>query len=395
MRAFTTMTLLAAALAGCPRQQQRPPPDEEERRSFTANLADGIVVPRLVGIATKASALREAVDALAAANGVDGPQRDAARAAWRAAMDVWQELDVMHLGPAGGPQTPTGGFTGGQGLRDRIYAWPVALTNTCAIDSFILADSFGQDGWIDDRLTSQIGLGALEYVLFAGDDNGCPSTESMNTQGTWTALGTPEVKKRRARYGAVLAADVESRVAALHDAWTAEGGFATTLRTAGAEGSAFPTAQQALDETYAALFIVEVVTKDKKLGLPAGLFAGCEAEACPEKAESRFSRTSKENIARNLVAARLVFTGGGQTGFDDLLIEKDQEQLAIDMTAALDGAIAAVEGFDGTLDDALTTEPARVRALYEQVKVFTDDFKSTFASVLGLRVPQEFAGDND
>lgn len=391
----TVAAPLFAAIGACPVVEDDPP-GEVERRSFTTNVADEIVVPRLERFVTLAAALRVAADAHAASGGDDVADGDAARAAWRDAMNTWQELEVMHLGPAALPP----GFVGAAGMRDRIYAWP--QTNLCALDAQILLGEFEEDGWVETRLPNVVGLAALEYTLFVdGTGNACPDTAGMNTNGTWDALGADEIRSRRARYAAVVAADVEAKAAALRDAWTApDVGFAAQLRNAGEAGSAFATAQQALDEIFAALFAIELVTKDLRLGIPAGVHVDCEAETCPERVESGTSRTSKENVIANLVGTRAVFlgidaNGEDDTGFDDLLRERGADDVAATMTANLDAAIAAARAFEGTIEDALVTEPARVVELHAAVKLFSDDFKSTFPSTLGLRVPDEGAGDND
>jgi predicted lipoprotein len=387
----------AAALvllgAACP--VVGPPPDEAARRSFTTNIVDEIVVPRLELFVQRAASLQTATDALAATGGDGVEERAAAQASWRDAMLVWQGLEALHLGPAGSPAS----FVGGQGLRDRIYAWP--LVNLCAVDQQLVLGEFEERGWVEGRLPNVIGLAVLEYVLFVESDaNACPESVSINADGSWATLGALEIRERRVRISSVLADDVHTLARALRDAWTSAGGFAETLRTAGEPGSLFATAQQALDEVYAALFAVELMTKDKKLGIPSGLHVDCPTDTCPDKAESRFSRTSKENVIENLDATRRVFLGIDRdglddTGFDDLLRERGADDLAATMTTNIDGAIAALRSFEGTLEDALITEPARVQALYQAVKRFTDDFKSTFPSTLGLRVPDEGAGDND
>lgn len=382
-------------------------PGEQQRRAFTANVADHIVVPRIARLVTETGALRDTTAAHDAAAGDDVAARDAARDAWRAAMTTWQELEMLHLGPAGSPAS----FVGGLGLRERVYAWP--QVNLCALDSQVLLGEFRDDGWADTRLPNVIGMSAVEYNLFVeGDGNACPETAGLNADGTWAALGSAEIRARRAGYAAVVAADIAVKAEALQRAWLEdvvdEAGaitapaFATSLRTAGEGGSAFSTAQQALDELYAALFAVELVTKDLRLGVPAGVHIGCENASgiCPERAESIHARASKENIAANLRAVRAVFLGIGadgedDTGFDDLLREKNAGDLASTMTSKLDAALDAATAFDGTLEDALATEPERVIVLHAAVKTFTDDFKSTFASTLGLRVPDEGAGDND
>ena len=105
-------------------------------------------------------------------------------------------------------------------------------------------------------------------------------------------------------------------------------------------------------------------------------------------------------MQENLRITRRIFAGidrngGDGVGFDDLLNDAGAADLATTMLANLDLAIAASEGFDGTFEDALATEPERIHGVYDAVKIFTDDFKSTLASTLGLRVPDEGAGDND
>jgi predicted lipoprotein len=392
------------ALCACPVIDEDPP-GEVQRRKFSTNVTDEIIVPRLTSFAAQAAALRDALAAHDTAGGNDVVSRDAARDAWRAAMATWQELEMLHLGPAASPAT----FVGGLGLRERIYAWP--QINVCALDAQLLAGEFREDGWVDTRLPNVIGLAAVEYTLFVDSDaNGCPDSATMNAAGTWDALGADEIKARRASYASIVADDVAQKAEALRAAWLdgvaaadgvpATAPFAEALRSAGEEGSAFPTAQQALDELYAALFALELVTKDQKLGIPAGVHVGCETATCPERAESRFARTSKENIAANLAVMRAVFlgidrNGVDDTGFDDLLRERGADDLAAAMITNLDVALAAAQGFDGTLEDALLAEPERVVALHGEVKSFTDDLKSSFPSVLGLRVPEEGAGDND
>ncbi len=389
LRSFAC-ALLFVTLAGCPAITP-PLPGEVARRGLTASIADDIVVPALDALASRAAALTSTTAAFSQSSG-DAGARGAAQDAWRETMAVWQSLEVLHLGPAGSPVA----FAGGQGLRDRLYAWP--QVNLCAVDVQLVRNEFEEEGWAAARLPNVIGLAPLEYVLFeGGGGNACPADAGVNADGSWAALGDAEVALRRARMAAVLAADVENSASALRTAWTGETGFAVSLRTAGEAGSLFSTAQQALDEVYAALFAVELLTKDKKLAIPAGLHIDCAAASCPDKAESRFARTSKENVLHNLEATRRVFVGANDdvTGFDGLLVTAGAGELATSMSTNLDAAIAAAAGFDGTFEDALVAEPARVQVVYDAVKLFTDDLKSTFPSTLGLRVPEEGAGDND
>ena len=370
------------------------PADDGDKRAVVVRYVDKLVLPALADMHTAATSLSAAAVAHAATGGVAGPTRDDARAAWLAAMTKWQRLEMMGLGPAGSPAT----FVGGAGLRDLIYAWPQA--NPCGVDQQLVSDVFEEPGWAAARLVNILGLGSLEYVLFSeGEQNACPGSASINRDGLWDALSPAEVADRRARYAAVLAREIAAQVDALSSAWN-EGGFAAELKGAGQGSSRFTSAQNALDQIYAALFAIELATKDKRLGIPAGLHVDCPSDSCPQKAESRYSSTSKDNILANLLAVRAVFIGldaqdAEGVGFDDLLADRGASDLASSMTTHLTAVIDQVTAFDGTLEAALGNEPARVRALYDALKLFTDDLKSTMPSTLGLRVPDEGAGDND
>ena len=50
---------------------------------------------------------------------------------------------------------------------------------------------------------------------------------------------------------------------------------------------------------------------------------------------------------------------------------------------------------EGTLQEALVSDPGSVRDGHAAVKVLTDLLKTEVVTVLSLSVPQEGAGDND
>jgi predicted lipoprotein len=397
---------LVACAASCAPSTTTVPPGEDARRVVLGRLVDAVVLPRLALAEERAAVLVDAAVALDASAGADDGARAAAREAFAALQAVWQQLEVVQVGPAGAPTT----FTGGAGLRDGIHSWP--QVSPCGVDQQVVQNTFTEPGWAAARLVNVVGLPALEALLFRDDDdNACPEAASINAEGTWAALGSPTIVARRATYARVVAEDVLARLRALRAAWT--GGFAEGLRTAGVAGSPFPTAQQALDEVYAALFFVELVTKDRKLAVPAGLHVDCAAAVCPERTESPWARLSLRHVEHNLRGARAVLRGldgdvgvaagddvhavddAADRGMDDLLRDAGHGAAADAIVARLDEAIAAVAGFDGSLEDALVSEPERARALFSTVKAFTDELKGTLPSLLGLRVPDEGAGDND
>ena len=58
-----------------------------------------------------------------------------AQTAWHAAMDRWQEAELLQMGPLAAADTP-----GGLALRDQIYAWP--NVNRCLIDQQLIAKTY-------------------------------------------------------------------------------------------------------------------------------------------------------------------------------------------------------------------------------------------------------------
>lgn len=401
-RIFAGVAALAAAmlvgsLQGCKRNGASGPTDSFDRRAMLAALTTNVILPVYRDARDAAVALKTATAAsLAAVGTADEAARLAdARLAWKTAMLRWQEAEVLRLGPAGDAVD----YTGGLGLRDEIYSWPTV--NACRVDQEIVDAQYRDAGFFDAELVNVYGLDALEYLLFhEGPDNVCPSQTTINSSGSWAALGQAEITRRRADYADAVAGRIVADVQALVGAWEpAEGNFAAQLSTAGQGGSSYGSAHGAVNELFASMFYVELKVKDAKLAVPSGLSPACTATVCPEALESRWADHSTENIAANLRAFRKIFTGGAPgseaaLGFDDFLVELGAPALATEMIAETDAAIAVVDSM-GSFQAALTADRAKAVAAYDAVKVLTDDLKSQFVTVLNLSVPDEGAADND
>ena len=381
------------ALVGCTSAVSAPPAATYDRLALLSGVAS-TVVGELDGFVLKAQALEQAATALAAVRAAATPDADAtalAQGAWRDAMASWQRLEVLQLGPAGLATD----FTGGEGLRDELYSWPVV--SPCRIDQETADKSYEAAGYPAHELVNVYGLDALEYLLFRADPgHDCPP-QSTATQ-SWSTLGEAEVFRRRAAYASKISNALSITAVKLRDAWTAEGGFASKLSNAGAAGSGFASSQEAVNQLYAAMFYADGQIKDAKLGDPAGITPRCTKELCPEYLESPWAGVAKENLVANLQMLRRVLMGaddGSTPGFDDALTAAGAASLAAEIDAASRDAIAAVEAIPGSLKDALTASPASVAAAHAAVKKLTDLLKSQFVTVLNLQVPQEGAADND
>jgi len=339
-----------------------------------------------------AVALDTAVGELAARP--EASTREAARAAYHRALEAWQVVEVMQVGPAARRAMP-----GGADVRDNIYSWP--LVSRCAVEEQLVSRGYASADFPTSPLVNRRGLFPLEYLLFhEGGDTACPASSPVVSGGGWAALSAEELAARKRAYAAVLAADVRRRAGLLVEAWEADkGGFSRTLETAGTGNTVFPTTQAALNALSDAIFYVETEVKDKKLAVPLGL-RDCSSDTCPEALESPFTGRSKANLRANLVGLRRLTEGCGAgytgTGFDDVLVAVGSEALATKLrerAVAAEAALGAIEEAD--LRDALEQDKASVRALYDAVKGVTDVLKTEFVTVLDLELPEGTDGDND
>ena len=369
-------------------------PMAERRRAVLKHLAEGVIVPTYESFLVKAMTLEGALRVYAA--DPSEPKRDAAQAAWRDAMLVWQRAELFQVGPAGVMgQTP-----GGQDLRDEIYAWP--FLSDCGVDAELAGEDYDDADALAAKIVSLRGLGAIEYLLFnAAATNACagqhPINDASGGPAPWAEI-TEELASRRAQYAHSLAIIVRRRAQSLLDAWTTTSdGFAEQLSHAGDGSVIYPSTQEALNALSDAMFYLEKETKDMKLARPAGI-AECASAICPEARESRYADYSKDEILENINAFEQVFTGGSapeDLGFDDILTDIGASALADQMRAATVVAHDKIEVIPGTLATALSSDLDSVTDAHSSLRDLVDLLKTEFLGKLDLELPERADGDND
>jgi predicted lipoprotein len=389
--------LACVAMLACTAPAKPPPPDSFDRNALLQNVADGLAHPTYVAFADAARALKAAAAALEAAVTAttgEAEASSAARAAWRVAMLAWERAELLQVGPAGSSAARVGGAD----LRDKIYAWPTV--NPCRVDQELVAQSYTTPEFFATSLVDVMGLAAAEYLLFAAaPTNACAASVSINTSGSWAALGEGEVRRRRAAYAAAIADALVGHADALAATWAPGGAFREAWVSAGRGSASFPRAQDAVNELFAALFYMDTEVKDMKLGKPLGLTPDCAKASCPEALEAPRAGLARECLEANLVALVWLFRGhaegaAGGPGFDDFLIARNGAALAQRLTDTLDTAVATVRAA-APFADVLAGDRAPLVSVYDAVKAITDDLKSQFVTLLDLRVPDEGAADND
>src|SRR5262249_6692551 len=116
--ALASLAAAAAGVAGCDGDPPRADaaPDGFDRPAMLAHLGQQVLLPIQEAFAERAAAVAPAIEAYCAAldAGPPGPTLDAARAAWRGAVDAWPAAEALLVGPAVADMRT---------LRERIYAW--------------------------------------------------------------------------------------------------------------------------------------------------------------------------------------------------------------------------------------------------------------------------------
>jgi uncharacterized protein len=399
IRSFAHVALLAclAVAPGCRKPTSAPKGTGVDTGTFDRGKlveAFGVcAVDTYRAFDVAAADLAKTTDTLRAAP--TSEHRAAAREAWSRAMDAWQQVEVMQIGPLAPAAMP-----GGKGLRDAIYAWP--LFGRCLIDESIVSRSYESPDFSTTALANVRGLAATEYLLFEeGATNGCGSSSTINATGSWAALTADDRAARRASYAAVATADTAAQAHSLVALWEG-GGFLGQVKTAGHGSTVFATDQQVFNAVNDALFYVEAMDKDVKVALPLGLGdpETCAEPPCPELLESKFSHRSRDNLRSNLIAFRKLFEGCGKDfeglGFDDLLVAVGASHVATTMKGDLAAVMTAIDALPyPTLEEALAKDPASVRAIYDALKNLTEMMKTEFIGVLDLELPKRVEGDND
>lgn len=372
----------------------------------TAIIAGCVPTPRGLDRAAMLDAIRActadahtqfqtSVDALAAATASWSSQRttarrEAARAAWNAAFDRWQEIEMLRFGPTAERTEP-----GGQALRAQVYAWPEV--NRCRIEEQLASRGYASPSFADAPVSVR-GLGALEFLLFSTETtNVCPPEFAINAMGTWAALSADELDQRRAEYAQILAAQLVTTARAIQEAWTRSGGFAQQLTTAGRGSALFETQQAALSAVIDGPALLDTDTKDRRLGTPLGLF-GCPNESCPEAIEAPYADRGAQSVRNNVRGARRILLGcaaGADLGFDDMLEGAGATMLAARLRARVAEAERAADAIasDG-LARPLAQDPASLRAAHAAIRELTSFMKMELVTTLELE-SRRVAGDTD
>lgn len=369
-----------------------------DRLALITNLTDNIIAPTFSAFYQQTQLLAPAVASYCATEQAFSnatvtsenvaSEKTLAQGEWRTAMDLWQQAELMQMGP----------LTDNDGaLRDNIYSWPV--TNACSVDYdtvyFDIDLVNGQPYDITQRTSSRKGLAALEYLLF--NEQVLSSCESGNEPAEWNTYSSEEIILARCNFAEAVAQDLENNALTLLTQWQSATGFVNELKQAAVTD--INSAQQAVNRISDALFYIDSLTKDWKLARPLALEPfDCATPPCSVDAsalESTFSQHSLQNIINNLTAFEKLFTGNGGIGFEAFLNESAGDLTAEEMKSDISQALIQLSNINNSMTATLADDPNTLIESHSDIKKITDNLKNDFINNLALELPATSAGDND
>jgi predicted lipoprotein len=370
-----------------------------DNTQLLANLVDNIILPTYQSFQTTAADQAANLNAYCVALEADSTnavaQQQTTQNHWKTLSAVWQQAEMMQIGPLAANQ---------HALRNTIYSWPVV--SACGVDQdvvyFQLGNINGTQYQLNQRTDTRRGIDALEHLLFSQNLNhSC--TGNVGPLGDWDIRTDSERMIARCHFAQAVADDINVNATTLVNAWSGDNGYASKLKTAGENGSDFETSLQGVNAISDAMFYLDSVTKDAKLGKPLGKSDNnCGNVACPADVESALSAQSAEHIVANVLGFSKLFFGsqsgqadGEGIGFDDYLKAVGDEQTSLRITQGLLEMQQLADQLQMPLAELLSTDATQVEALHARIKTVTDEMKTHFITSLALDLPQTSAGDND
>ena len=248
----------------------------------------------------------------------------------------------------------------------------------------------------------------LEYLLF-NDDLTHTCAPQVPATADWNELDETERRMARCDLARVIATDAADAAATVADRWDPDGGDyrATFLDP--------ETTGEALQHLTDGVFAMDLLVKDRKLGIPTGIHDDCSSTACPELVESPYARNSLANVSANTASFKTLFEGGEGLGFDDFIVNEEFAEVADRFVANTQDILDYLEYIDEALyDQVIAIEEGErgteclnafagpdLRAelsactLVGLVKRVTDDLKIDFVTIVGVALPGGAQTDND
>lgn len=295
-------------------------------QAVVRDYVDHVIVPTYTLLAARVDALKTAVEALAA--DPTATTVEAARAAWIAARQPWEQSEAFLFGPVNS-----------FGYDPALDTWPL---NEADLDAVLAGEDPLTPEFVQALPESLKGYHTVEYLIFGAD-----STKEASAY-------TP----RELEYLKATAEDMAQNAQLLARSWTTRvdgrAPYADVFRTAGEAGnSAYPSIQAAGQEIVEGMVGILDEVANGKIAEPYD-------NRDPRLVESQFSFNSQIDFQDNIRGVRRAWLGLGPddaspagaslSGF----VARRDPALAERVLAELDAGIAAIAAIPSPFRDAIT-----------------------------------------
>ncbi|MEN0060447.1 MAG: imelysin family protein [Bdellovibrio sp.] len=371
-------------------------------KKMLINIGTQVLAKATESLTQQVPALKNSLDRYCTAlqNGGNADREASlAKADWERVMLAYHEIEAAPFGPL---------LEQNRFLIDNLYSWP--YLNTCAIDKKVV-ENLQTPVNVSSLIFNMRGLGAVEYLLFEGSLKSSCNPRANPEMAQWNNRESALKKTDRCLFARALAQDIEDKARLLHSRWAVEqGNFTLSL----VNGSLYSDEKKALNALTDALAHIEVL-KDAKLGRPLGRHKDCTEDKCPRDVEHIYSGLSLASAEAQLKGFKAIFTGSYQShstafGIDDLLIKAGREDVANNVVAALNKALASLQTaqVQGSLQEqadlmdsslckstSMTDRKEEICAVHADVREVAFLLKTQVLAALALRAPPTHQGDND
>ncbi|MGN7751364.1 imelysin family protein [Sinorhizobium sp. 22678] len=332
--------------------------------SVMAQAVDGFIIPGYRDLAEATNALSEASAALC--KSPSATPLEAARSAFSSVVERWSAIEIIRLGPALE-----------QNRFERFLFYPDRKSTGLKQVQAILAkkdESATSPETLKGKSVAVQGLGALEFVLY----------------GTGAEVLSGKEGDFRCRYGLAVSQNLRSIAGELLAAWEKPDGIQAAWKKPGPGNPLFRDNREAATELLGVLVHSVEMIKDQRLRtFYAGTVDGTPDRGRPKLAIYWRSANTMPAISANLGGLQRLFDTAGM----ESLLPADSRSIAGSIDFLFKALIAATDGLDGPIEDALADE--RQRAKLDFIALNTADLldrlNREFGGSIGLGAGFSFA----
>ena len=329
-----------------------------------AQAVDGFIIPGYRDLAEATNALSEASAGLC--KSPSETTLEAARSAFSSVVERWSAIEIIRLGPALE-----------QNRFERFLFYPDRKSTGLKQVQAILAkkdESATSPETLKGKSVAVQGLGALEFVLY----------------GTGAEVLSGKEGDFRCRYGLAVSQNLRSIAGELLAAWEKPDGIQAAWKKPGPGNPLFRDNREAATELLGVLVHSVEMIKDQRLRpFYAGTVHGTPDRGRPKLAIYWRSANTMPAISANLGGLQRLFDTAGM----ESLLPADSRSIAGSIDFLFKALIAATDGIEGPIEDALADEKQRAKLDFIALNTadLLDRLNREFGGSIGLGAGFSFA----